>query len=192
MRLNRLTAVRVQQVRKPGFYPDGGGLYLQVTQGASGALNKSWLFRFSVPDSSKPRKRHDRWAGLGPIGTVSLVQARAAALEARQWRRSGIDPIEHRKAARAAQALADAKAMTFDQCRDAFIAANSSGWKNEKHREQWTNTLATYATPVFGTLSVAAVDTVLVMKVLQPLWSEKPETASRVRQRIERVLSWAK
>ena len=66
MRLNRLTAVRVQQLRKPGFYPDGGGLYLQVTQGASGALNKSWLFRFSVPDSSKPRKRHDRWAGLGP------------------------------------------------------------------------------------------------------------------------------
>jgi integrase len=193
MQLNRLTAVRVQQVRKPGFYPDGGGLYLQVTQGAAkDVVNKSWLFRFSVSDASKPRKRHDRWAGLGPIGTVSLVEARAAALEARQLRRSGIDPIEHRKAARAAQALADAKAMTFDQCRDAFIAANSSGWKNEKHRDQWTNTLSTYVTPVFGTLPVAAVDTALVMRVLEPIWATKPETASRVRQRIERVLSWAK
>jgi integrase len=193
MQLNRLTAVRVQQLRKPGFYPDGGGLYLQVTQGAAeDVVNKSWLFRFSVSDASKPRKRHDRWAGLGPIGTVSLVAARAAALEARQLRRSGIDPIEHRKAVRAARTLADAKAMTFDQCRDAFIAANSSGWKNEKHRDQWTNTLTTYVTPVFGKLPVTAVDTALVMKVLEPLWSEKPETASRVRQRIERVLSWAK
>jgi integrase len=193
MQLNRLTAVRVQQLRKPGFYPDGGGLYLQVTQGAAkGVVNKSWLFRFSVPDASKPRKRHDRWAGLGPIGTVSLGEARAAALEARQLRRSGIDPIEHRKAARAAQTLADAKAMTFDQCRDAFISANSSGWKNEKHRDQWTNTLTTYVTPVFGKLPVAAVDTALVMRVIQPLWATKPETASRVRQRIERVLSWAK
>jgi integrase len=82
--------------------------------------------------------------------------------------------------------------MTFDQCRDAFIAANKAGWRNEKHRDQWTNTLKTYVTPVFGALPVAAVDTALVMKVLEPMWATKPETASRVRQRIERVLSWAK
>jgi Arm DNA-binding domain len=193
MRLNRLTAVQVKQVSKPGFYPDGGGLYLQITPGAKvGVVNRSWLFRFSVSDATKPRKRFERWMGLGPIGTVSLVEARAAALEARQLRRSGIDPIEHRKAARAAQALADAKAMTFDECRDKFIADNKAGWRNEKHRKQWTNTLKTYATPVIGTLPVAAVDTALVMKVLEPIWATKPETASRVRQRIERVLSWAK
>jgi len=152
--------VRVQQVRKPGFYPDGGGLYLQVTQGADeDVVNRSWLFRYAIPDASKPRKRYERWMGLGPVGTVNLVDARAAALEARQLRRSGIDPIEHRKAARAAQALADANAKTFDQCSDEFIATNSSGWKNEKHRDQWTSTLKTYASPIFGTLPVAAVDT---------------------------------
>jgi integrase len=193
MRLNRLTTVKAQRVREPGFYPDGGGLYLQVTKGATeDEVNKSWLFRFSIPDTSKPRKRYERWMGLGPIGTVSLVDARAAALEARQLRRSGIDPIERRKAARAAQALANAKAMTFDQCRDAFIAANKAAWRNEKHRDQWTSTLETYVTPVFGTLPVTTVDTALVMKALEPIWADKPETASRVRQRIERVLSWAK
>jgi hypothetical protein len=171
----------------------GGGLYLQITKGAEeGAVNKSWRFRFSLLDASRPRKRSERWMGLGPIGTVSLADARAAALEARQLCRPGTDPIEHRKVERAAQAAQRAKAMTFDQCRDKFIAANKAGWRYEKHQKQWTQTLETCASPVFGTLPVAAVDTALVKKVLEPIWSTKPETASRVRQRIERVLSWAK
>src|SRR5271169_2047543 len=131
MRVNRLTAVKLKQEREPGFYPDGGGLYLQVTKGAPDpddpdkgvTVNKSWLFRFSLPDASKSRKRLERWMGLGPIGTVSLADARAAALEVRQLCRRGIDPIEHRKVERAAQAAQRAKAMTFDQCRDKFIAA---------------------------------------------------------------------
>jgi integrase len=192
MRLNRLTAVRVQQVRKPGLYADGGGLHLQVTQGVNGILNKSWLFRFSIRDAGKPSGRRERWMGLGSIGTVSLVDARAAALDARKLCRDGIDPIAARNAAKAAAELAHAKAMTFDQCRDAYVKANKAGWKNEKHQEQWTNTLATYVTPVFGKLPVAVVDTALVIKVLEPLWATKSETASRVRQRIERVLDWAK
>jgi integrase len=192
MRLNRLTAVRVQQVRKSGLYADGGGLHLQVTQGVHGILNKSWLFRFSIRDAGKPSGRRERWMGLGSIGTVSLVDARAAALDARKLCRDGIDPIAARNAAKAVAELAHAKAMTFDQCRDAYIKANKAGWKNEKHQEQWTNTLATYVTPVFGKLPVAVVDTALVIKVLEPLWATKSETASRVRQRIERVLDWAK
>ena len=192
MRLNRLTAVKVQQVRKPGLYADGGGLHLQVTQGIDGALNKSWLFRFSVRDAAKRSGRRERWKGLGAIGTVSLADARAAALDARKLCLSGIDPIEARNAAKVAAALADAKAMTFGQCRDAYIKANKTGWKNEKHQEQWTNTLTTYVTPVFGKLPVAAVDTALVLKVLEPIWATKSETASRVRQRIERGLGWAK
>jgi integrase len=192
MRLNRLSAVKVQQVRKPGLYTDGGGLHLQVTQGVDDAVNKSWLFRFSVRDAGKRSGRRERWMGLGSIGTVSLVDARAAALDARKICRSGVDPIEMRNAAKAAAALAQSRAMTFDQCRDAYIKANKTKWKNEKHQEQWTNTLTTYVTPVFGKLPVATIDTSLVLKVIEPLWATKPETASRVRQRIERVLDWAK
>jgi integrase len=192
MRLNRLTRVKVQQVRKPGLYADGGGLHLQVTQGIDGVPNKSWLFRFSVRDAGKPSGRRERWMGLGSIGTVSLVDARAAALDARKFCRSGIDPIEARKAMKAATVLAQAKAKTFDECRDAYITANKAGWKNEKHQDQWTNTLETYVTPAFGNLPVAAIDTALVTEVLEPLWATKPETASRLRQRIERVLDWAK
>jgi integrase len=179
-------------VRKPGLYADGGGLHLQVTQGVDGAMNKSWLFRFSVRDARKRSGRRERWMGLGSIGTVSLVDARAAALDARKICRSGVDPIEVRNAAKAAAALVQAKAMTFDQCRDAYVKANKVKWKNGKHQEQWTNTLATYVTPVFGKLPVATVDTALVLKVIEPLWQTKPETASRVRQRIERVLDFAK
>ncbi len=143
MRLNRLSAVKVQQVRKPGLYTDGGGLHLQVTQGVDDAVNKSWLFRFSVRDAGKRSGRRERWMGLGSIGTVSLVDARAAALDARKICRSGVDPIEMRNAAKAAAALAQSRAMTFDQCRDAYIKANKTKWKNEKHQEQWTNTLTT-------------------------------------------------
>jgi integrase len=82
--------------------------------------------------------------------------------------------------------------MTFDECRDAYIAAHKAGWRNPKHQSQWLNTLATYVTPVFGNLPVQAVDVSLVMKVLEPIWSTKPETASRLRGRIERILDWAK
>jgi integrase len=192
MRLNRLTGVKVQQVRNRGLYADGGGLHLQVTLGVDGSINKSWLFRFSIRDASKRRGRRERWMGMGSIGTVSLVDARAAALDARKLCASGIDPIEARRTARAAVEVAQAKAKTFDQCRDSYIMANKAGWRNEKHQNQWTNTLKTYVTPVFGHLPVAAIDTGLVTQVLEPLWKTKPETASRLRQRIERVLDWAK
>lgn len=123
---------------------------------------------------------------------MSLKKARELAAEAHALRRSGVDPIEARRARRASAALEAAKAMTFDQCRDAFIADNKTGWRNAKHQAQWTSTLRTYATPIIGALPVQAIDVVLVMKILQPIWSTKPETASRVRGRIERVLDWAK
>jgi integrase len=107
-------------------------------------------------------------------------------------RDQGIDPIEARRADRANAALKAARVMTFDQCRDAFIAAKQAGWRNVKHASQWRNTLTTYVTPVFGKVSVGAIDTPLVTKVLQPLWTTKPETARRVRGRVEAILDWAK
>jgi hypothetical protein len=123
---------------------------------------------------------------------VTLAGARAAARECREQLLAGLDPVEQRRAQRASNALADAKAMTFDQCRDAYLAAHRAGWRNVKHAEQWTATLTTYATPVFGKLPVGATDTGLVLKVLEPIWATKSETASRVRGRIEAVLDWAR
>jgi integrase len=130
--------------------------------------------------------------GLGSIVTVSLADARAAASECRRLRLQGIDPIDHRNGVRAAARLDAAKAMTFDECRDAYVAAHRASWRNAKHQAQWISTLDTYASPTLGNLPVQSIDVALVMKVLEPIWGAKPETASRLRGRIERILDWAK
>jgi integrase len=131
-----------------------------------------------------------RWAW--GRSTRSVLEAREKALKCRKLRDQGIDPIEARRADRANAALEAARVMTFDQCRDAFVAAKQAGWRNVKHASQWRNTLTTYVTPVFGKVPIGAIDTALVTKVLQPLWTRKPETARRVRGRIEAILDWAK
>lgn len=178
--LHKLSATQVQKVKEPGYYGDGGGLWLQV----SPALTKSWIFRFTLAGKA-------REMGLGPLHTISLADARERALAARKQVLEGIDPIEARKANRLTVAAAAAKALTFDECAEKYIEAHRSGWRNAKHGEQWQNTLDTYASPVFGKLPVAAVDTALVMKVLESIWATKTETASRLRGRIESVLDWA-
>lgn len=178
--IQKLTALQVDRAKKPGCYADGGGLYLQVTN--SGA--KSWLFRFML-------KGKAREMGLGPLHAISLAEARLKAADCRKQLHAGIDPIEARKAARAAASVAAASTSTFEECADAYIAAHRAGWKNAKHADQWKNTLATYAYPVFGALPVASIDTPLVMKCLEPIWATKAETASRLRGRIENVLDWA-
>ncbi len=176
----RLSALQVTKFTKPGLYGDGGGLTLQITP--TGA--KSWLFRYMV--AGKPFGM-----GLGPTHTVSLAEARQKALDARKLLIDGINPLAAKKQSKIAAALADAKMMTFDQCAKAYIMAHKAGWKNAKHGDQWTNTLKTYASPVFGHLPVAEIDTGLVVKCLAPIWDSKTETASRVRGRIESVLGWA-
>lgn len=177
---NRLTDVVVRSARTKGLYPDGHGLYLQVATTGT----KSWILRYK-------RGGQARDMGLGPVRDVSLAEARRKAQRCRQQLLEGVDPLEARRAERAQAALEAAKAMTFDQCRDAYIAAHKAGWRNAKHRQQWTNSLTTYASPIIGPLPVAAVDTGLVLKVLEPIWTIKPETASRLRGRIERILAWA-
>jgi integrase len=189
--INRLSDRKLRSA-KPGMHPDGGGLYLRVTEGkqdgdATPTLNRYWLFRYRQRGTRK-----DRQLGIGPLDTVTLAVARAAARECRGQLLAGLDPVDQREAQRASKAAADAKAMTFDACRDAYIAAHRSSWGNAKHAKQWTTSLATYATAVFGHLPAAAIDTGLVLKVLEPIWSTKPETASRVRGRIEAILDWAK
>lgn len=178
--LHRLSALQVAKLNKPGLYGDGGGLTLQITPSGS----KSWLFRYM-----REGKAHGM--GLGPTHTISLAEARLKALEARKQLIDGLNPLEVKKEARQAQALERAKRMTFDQCAKAYIDAHKAGWKNEKHIQQWTNTIEAYASPFYGHLPVAEVDTALVVKSLSLIWQTRPETASRLRGRIESVLDWA-
>lgn len=177
----RLTAVRVEKEKKPGLYSDGLGLYLQVRAGGA----KSWIFRYRT--NGKLRDM-----GLGSVNAVSLAQTREKAAACRSMRANGIDPIDAKRAERAKSRAEATRAMTFEQCAAAYIEAHRAGWKNAKHVAQWTATLATYAYPIFGTQPVAAIDTPMVLKVLEPMWTTKTETASRVRGRIESVLDWAR
>lgn len=179
----KLTALAVKNAtatNKARYIGDGLGLWLQVSP--SGA--KSWIFRYT-------RQGKAREMGLGATHTVSLAEARDMALECRKKLQHGVDPLEERKAGRLAAKLEAAKAMSFDECAAAYIEAHRAGWKNAKHITQWENTIATYASPIIGKLPVAAIDTPLVMKVIEPIWQTKTETASRLRGRIESILDWA-
>jgi integrase len=191
--IGKLTALKVEKAKEAGMYGDGGGLYLRITEDGA----KNWVFRFML--NGRPR-----WMGLGPLSLYGLQEARGRALDARRLRHEGVDPINTRRAARLRDRLEAAKAMSFRQCAEAYIGSHRAGWRNAKHAGQWEATLATYAEPIIGTLPVQAVDTGLVMKVLEqevrdapdkpktPLWTARPETASRLRGRIEVILDWAK
>ena len=175
----KLNALDVSRA-KTGMHGDGGGLWLQVTPTGG----KSWIYRYT--SGTKRREM-----GLGPYPAISLAQARQKALEKRRTTLAGLDPIEVKKVEATEKALAEARAMTFKQCALAYIEAHKGGWKNAKHAAQWPSTLEAYAYPVFGDLPVQGVDVGLVMKAIEPIWATKTETASRLRGRIESVLSWA-
>lgn len=178
--LAKLTALKATKLKKPGRYGDGGGLWLQV----SGLGAKSWLFRYTIRGKA-------RQMGLGPLNTVTLAEARDAALNARRALHSGIDPINARREETAQARLGEARAMTFKQCAEAYIAGHRNSWRNPVHARQWPNSLRDYVYPIIGALPVSEVDTGLIMKILESIWQEKPETASRVRMRLETVISWA-
>jgi integrase len=132
-----------------------------------------------------------RQMGLGATHTVSLADPRERARKCRLLVLDGIDPIEQRNAERMQQRVHTARYVTFRECADRYMAAHKGTWRNDKHREQWQSTLATYVFPTLGELPMPAIDTVLVLKCLEPIWNSKPETASRIRGRIETVLDWA-
>ena len=172
-----LTARRVATLRAPGKYGDGNNLWYRIRHDGS----RSWVFRYTL-------RGRAREMGLGPAPDVSLRKARETASQARQLLRQGIDPIDARHQAHAAHR----RVLSFRQCIGEFLAAHEAGWQNRKHRQQWSNTLATYVCPVMGELPVDIIGTDEVLRALQPIWQVKPETASRIRGRIERVLDWAR
>src|ERR1700730_15969264 len=180
-KIDLLTAAKVKALKQPGDYLDGRGLYLQVRNETS----KSWLLKFSLD-------KRAREMGLGSAFDFTLADARDRRDALRKLIKQGIDPIGQRRTDEAARALERAKAITFKASASRYIAANRSGWKNIKHAAQWEATLKAYAYEIIGALPVQAIDTALVMKVLDPIWSTKSETASRVRGRIEAVIDTAK
>ena len=183
--IQRLTALAVSRLSKPGLYADGAGLYLRVGRNGS----KSWTFRFMLNGRA-------REMGFGGLHKVGLADARKKAGDARLLLSEGQDPLTQRhlneKRRAAAEKRATSRSITFDQCAEAYIGAHEISWKNQKHRQQWRNTLATYVSPVFGSIPVQAVDTDHIVKVIEPIWSKKTETARRLRGRIEVILDWAK
>lgn len=178
-RLGRLRAKQIE-ILGPGRYHDGGGLYLVV--GAGNA--RSWIFRFR-----KHGKLHDY--GLGPVRVIGLAKAREKAAECRVALYSDTNPVEARKTMRLERVLAEAKRLVFRQAATRFIDAHAAGWRNRKSEAQWRQSLEMYVFPVLGDMPVQAIDTPAVMRVLEPIWNEKTETASRIRSRIEAVLDWA-
>lgn len=170
--------------KPPGRYGDGGGLYLLVRD----AEARFWLFRYSMPGGKQ------REMGLGPAlgrAALSLSEARDRAGELLKLVRSGVDPLDQRQATAKAVARTAIATRTFDAVAKLYMDAHEAGWSNSKHRAQWTMTLDTYAGPHLGKVAVDAVETGHVTAALQPLWNIKPETAGRLRGRIEAVLNYA-
>ena len=189
-KLEKLNALRVRAVAKPGLYSDGGGLNLRVHPHGG----KSWSMRYARKGICKlgvNGKPVGREMGLGAYPAVTLAQARIKATVIRAILANDIDPIKHRADERTAKEIAIAKGVTFDWCADQYIEAHKASWRNEKHAEQWKATIRTYASPVFGHLPISAIDRSLVIKAISPIWTKKTETAKRLRGRIEAVLNWA-
>lgn len=175
-----LTVKRIGRLTEPGRYSDGGNLYLRVKP--SGA--KSWVFRYEF-------KGRERTLGLGPLRDRTLDEARARARAARQQLRDGIDPVEARAADRNARAAEAAKVKTFEAAAQEYFDTHQQKWTSAQHRGKFLSSLRMYAFDKIGRVPVASIDTPLVLKVIDPIWKSKPDTANRVRGRIENILDWA-
>jgi integrase len=175
----KLSALAVKHLTARGLYADGGGLYLQVARNGS----RSWILRYRIGGRR-------RYCGLGSLLRVTLAEARKRAGEARAVLMDGNDPIAIKLGQRTAARLNVARSMTFEKAAAQYIESHRAGW-SPKSTRQWGASLEQYVGPVFGALPVQAIDTPLVMKVIEPLWSTKTVTAARLRGRIEAILDWA-
>jgi len=180
-RVKQLSPIFVKTSKLPGYHPDGDGLYLQITSTGG----RSWIFRYR-------RNGRLRDMGLGPVRDVSLRDAREAAQRCRGLLREGRDPIEERHKERARRLAESGHVVTFKKAAEKYIAAHRPSWKNAKHAAQWDSTLEQYVFPKLANIAVSDIEPNHVLGVLEVIWREKPETAKRVRQRIEAILDYAK
>lgn len=188
----KLTVKRIERIKKPGRHGDGQGLYLEITK--SGV--KSWLLRYE-------RGGQERYMGLGPLHTIDLAEARARARRARQQLLDGLDPLAARQAEQAARKAAEEKQLSFVDAAQQHFDQHQQKWGNTKYRAQFLSTLQEYAYPIIGAVPVGNIDTAAVLRVLEQkvkaergypagvFWHARPQTANRVRRRIEAVLDWA-
>jgi integrase len=180
----KLTAKRVENIKTPGRICDGRGLYLQTSK-LGEEITKAWLYRYTLNGRA-------RAMGLGPYPDVSLAKARSKAQVQRELLADGLDPLEVKHRERAAARVKAAKTVTFAHCAEKYLAVHGQAWKNAVHRAQWKSTLQKFAFPIIGNLPVSEIDTAHVVRVIEPHWSTKTETASRVRLRVEKILDWAR
>jgi integrase len=178
-------AKRLAAITAPGMHKahDGvglHGLYLQIR----GPLSRSWILRFTVRGRTQD-------LGLGSAFLLPLTAAAERADKARLLLAEGINPLEHRRAERTAQRLDEAKDITFREVAEQYVAQHSPSWKSRVHLRQWESTLATYVYPSIGSLPIQAIDVAMVLDIIRPLWTEKTETASRIRGRIEAIVDYA-
>lgn len=171
-----LTAREVEALVKDGLHRVDRGLYLQIRRNGA---TRSWLLRYRF-------KGRPKWMGLGPARLLTLTEVRRKALANQRLVLDGIDPMKARRDQRRPAAI------SFAECAEKYVEAHKAGWKNEKHVAQWSSTLENYANPVIGKLPVDQVDMEHVINILEPIWTEKTETATRLRGRLERVLDWAR
>jgi integrase len=179
--MGKLNALAIARATKRGLYPDGDGLYLQI---GSHPDVRSWIYRYRIDGKV-------RYLGLGSANAIGLKRARELVTEPRRLRAEGIDPLETKRAKKNDAKIAAARAMSFKDVAEDYIRAHEPDWSNAVHRAQWRSTMATFVYPVIGSIPVSAIDTALVLKVLQPIWHSRIETAVRVRGRIESVLDAA-
>jgi integrase len=163
---------------------DGGNLFLQIVAGKEDHITRSWIFKYELLG-----RRHEM--GLGPLHTVSLAEARAEARELRQRLLKGIDPLEARQKQRQALLAERARTFTFKQVAQDYLALHLDSFRNAKHQQQWQNTLATYVYPKIGAMAVADIEPPDVLRVIEPIWGTRRETAARVRQRVRKILDFA-
>jgi integrase len=216
-----VSAAKLAPNQKSRMLCDGGGLWLLIRRGEADQTIKSWVFRFAAPtlqmkvSENGKTYRAERSMGLGSVVDLGLADrpavnadgtpmidregrqivlpgARTLAAQARALVAQGVDPIETRKASKSAAAANQSTSMTFAEAADLYLKANQGSWKSADHRNQWHRTLRTHINPAIGGMKVADVDTAMVLRVLEPIWMRTPETASRVRGRIEVVLDFAR
>jgi integrase len=183
-KLNRLTVRQVQTLAEPGRYADGGGLYLKIRPGGS----RQWVFLFARIERGKRIQTEIGLGGAG-AGGLTLMEARGKAEEARRVRAGGDDPL---KAKRASSAAAESASTSFGKFADAYVKSHRAGWSNDKHAAQWAMTIGPAYCKAIRSKAIGEIGVDDVLAVLTPVWQAKPETARRVRMRLEKVLDAAK
>jgi len=180
--MGKLNTLSVKSIKKVGLHSDGGGLYLKVQKSKDpNQPNKSWIFRWGTDGKNT--------LGLGSLRHVTLSEARELAAKNHRLTKQGINPKTERDQLRA-ETDAASKVISFEEAYLLFIESQKASWTNKKHLQQWTNTLEQYAKPVIGSTPCSAVTVNQIASILEPIWTEKHETATRIRQRIEKVLDW--